>query len=39
MITAIICAVAGLLVGVGGYYLISRVSAANLIKKAEGKPR
>ena len=35
MITAIICAVVGLLVGAGIYYLISRIAAANLIKKAE----
>ena len=35
MIVAIICAVVGLLLGAGIYYLISRVSAANLIKKAE----
>ncbi len=35
MITAIICAVGGILVGAGVYYLISRISAANIIKKAE----
>ena len=35
MITAIICAVVGLALGAGGYYLITRVSAANLMKKAE----
>ena len=35
MIVAIICAVVGLLVGAGIYYLISRFAAANLIKKAE----
>ena len=35
MITAIICAaVGGLLLGAGIYYLISRIAAANLIKKA-----
>jgi len=35
MITAIICAVGGILIGAGVYYLISRISAANIIKKAE----
>ncbi len=35
MIIAIICAVGGILVGAGVYYLISRISAANIIKKAE----
>ncbi len=35
MIVAIICAVVGLLIGAGIYYLISRIAAANLIKKAE----
>ena len=35
MIVAIICAVVGLLIGAGIYYLISRITAANLIKKAE----
>ena len=35
MLIAIICAVGGLLIGAGIYYLISRVAAANLIKKAE----
>ncbi len=35
MIVAIICAVVGLLLGAGIYYLISRIAAANLIKKAE----
>ena len=35
MLIAIICAVGGLLVGAGIYYLISRIAAANLIKKAE----
>ena len=35
MITAIICAVGGILLGAGVYYLISRISAANIIKKAE----
>ena len=35
MIVAIICAVVGLLIGAGIYYFISRIAAANLIKKAE----
>lgn len=35
MITVIICAVGGILVGAGVYYLISRISAANIIRKAE----
>ena len=35
MITAIICAVGGLLLGAGIYFLITRIAAANLIKKAE----
>ena len=35
MLIAIICAVGGLLIGAGIYYLISRFTAANLIKKAE----
>ena len=35
MIGEIICAVVGLLIGAGIYYLISRIAAANLIKKAE----
>jgi len=35
MILAIICAVGGILLGAGIYYLISRLAAANLIKKAE----
>ena len=34
MITAIICGVVGLLVGVGGYYLIARLIGASLLKKA-----
>ena len=33
--TAIICAVAGLLVGAGLYYLFTRLSASSLLKKAE----
>ncbi|MBQ2068285.1 MAG: ribonuclease Y [Paludibacteraceae bacterium] len=35
MITAIICAVGGVLLGAGIYFLITRLAAANLIKKAE----
>ncbi len=35
MITAIICAVGGVLLGAGIYFLITRIAAANLIKKAE----
>ena len=35
MIIAIICGVAGLLLGAGIYFLISRLAAANLVRKAE----
>ena len=35
MILAIICAVVGILLGAGVYYLISRYTAANIVKKAE----
>ena len=34
MITTIICAVVGLLVGAGGYYLIARLVGADLVRKA-----
>ena len=34
MMTAILFGVAGLLLGAGIYYLISRTAAANLLKKA-----
>ncbi len=35
MLIAIICAVVGLLVGAGGYYLIARIIGLSLVKKAE----
>ncbi len=35
MLIAIICAVVGLLVGAGGYYLIARIVGLSLVKKAE----
>ena len=34
MILPIICAVVGLLVGAGGYYLIARIVGAGIVKKA-----
>ena len=34
MIVAIICAVVGLLVGAGSYYLIARLVGADLVRKA-----
>ena len=34
MITAIICAVVGILVGAGGYYFIARLMGADLVRKA-----
>ena len=35
MVITIICAVIGLLVGAGGYYLITRMAGINALKKAE----
>ena len=35
VIIAIICAVVGILLGAGGYYLIARMAGISVLKKAE----